>query len=174
VRLIGWGAVLLLVASGSVSSQAQVPSPETTKAASIHKLAATLRPSGPKGLVCSAVGVETGDPAKGPSVVVEKFAPGCTIPWHWHTPNEHVMMVSGIFRFEMKGEKPVRVERGDFVMMPSHHISRTTCVGPDSCVDFLYTDAAFDVHFVDQTGREISLDQALENERKASPHSKQK
>ncbi len=83
------------------------------------------------------------------------------------------MMVSGTFRFEIKGEKPVRIERGDFVVMPSHHISQTTCIGPDSCIDFLYTDGPFDVHFVDETGKEISLDQALKNQKKALPHSKQ-
>ena len=173
MRSIGWGVTLLLVASGPASSQAQAPSRETPETANVHKLSTTLRPSGAKGLACSEIGVETGDPATGRSIVVEKFAPGCTIPWHWHTPNEHVMMVSGTFRFQMKGEKPVRVERGDFVFMPSHHISQTTCIGPDSCIDFLYTDGPFDVHFVDETGKEISLDQALKNQKKALPHPKQ-
>src|SRR3989442_419818 len=122
VRSIGWGVTLLLVASGPASSQAQAPSRETPETANVHKLSTTLRPSGAKGLACSEVGVETGDPVTGRSIVVEKFAPGCTIPWHWHTPNEHVMMVSGTFRFQMKGEKPVRVERGAFVLRPSHQI----------------------------------------------------
>ena len=91
----------MLVASGLAGSQAQAPSHETPETANVHKLSTTLRPSGAKGLACSEVGVETGDAATGPSIVVEKFAPGCTIPWHWHTPNEHIMMVSGRASFEI-------------------------------------------------------------------------
>jgi quercetin dioxygenase-like cupin family protein len=139
---------MLVAAAVSVSNHAQAPSP----AAGVHKLSTTLQ--GKVG--CPAEGVETGDAAKGPSIIVEKWPPGCTIPWHWHTPNEHVMMVTGTLNFEMKGEKSTQVKAGDFVLIPSHHISQATCTGPQSCIDFLYTDAPFDVHFVDETGKEIS------------------
>ncbi len=120
-------------------------------------------------LSCSAVGIETGDPAKGPSIIVEKFEPGCVIPWHWHTPNEHVMMVSGTFLFEIRGERPVQVNAGDFVRIPSRHVSQTTCVGTVPCINFLYSDGPLDIHFVDETGAEISLDQALKNHAKTHP-----
>ena len=37
---------------------------------------------------CVSMAVETGDPSKGPSVIVFKGTVGCVIPWHWHTlPN---------------------------------------------------------------------------------------
>src|SRR5215469_2454300 len=146
---------LLLLIGMSLSAPAEAPLPQ---AAEVHKLGATLR-----GSDCSAAGIETGDPRQGPSIIVEKFAPGCGIPWHWHTPNEHVMMVSGTFHFEIRGEKPVEVNAGDFVLIPSHHVSQTTCVGPDSCVNFLYTDAPADMHFVDKSGAEISHDQAVKD-----------
>jgi quercetin dioxygenase-like cupin family protein len=161
VRQTGCGVVLALLTAVYVATPAQEPLP---RAPGVHKLAATLRGSG-----CSAAGIETGDPTKDPSIIVEKFAPGCAIPWHWHTPNEHVMMVSGTFRFEIQGEKSVEVNSGDFVFIPSHHISQTTCLVPDPCIDFLYTDAAADMHFVDEAGAEISLDQALKNYTKAHP-----
>ena len=111
MRLNGCGAILVLVSAAYIGSQAQTP-PRETPQANIHRLSSTLRPSGPKGIPCLEGGAETGDAAKGPSIIVERFAPGCTIPWHWHTPNEHIMMVSGTLNFEMKGEKPVRVEQG--------------------------------------------------------------
>src|SRR2546427_690875 len=44
---------------------------------------------------CITTAVESGDPTKGPSVIVFKGTAGCVIPWHWHTPTEHVMIVSG-------------------------------------------------------------------------------
>lgn len=43
---------------------------------------------------CASGSVQNGDPTKGPSFILAKTAAGCSIPWHWHTPNEHVMMVS--------------------------------------------------------------------------------
>src|SRR5579872_297942 len=53
---------------------------------------------------CTNLAVESGDPSKGPSVIVFKATPGCVIPWHMHTPTEHVMIVSGSAKVEMKGE----------------------------------------------------------------------
>lgn len=159
--LISCGTVVALLTAALVSPRAQAPSPQTP---AVHKLAATLRDSG-----CSVAGIESGDPTKGPSIIVEKFAPGYAIPWHWHTPNEHVMMVSGIFRFEIQNEASVQIDPGDFVLIPSHHASQTPCLGPDPCVDFLYTDAAADIHFVDETGAEISSEQAQKNYAKAHP-----
>src|SRR5215471_19593760 len=126
MRLKRCVAVLAFVGVASMSSEAQAPPP----AATIRSLAATLRGSG-----CTVNGIETGDPAKTPTIAVEKFAPGCAIPWHWHTPNEHVMMVSGTFALEIQGEKAVQVHAGDFVLIPSHRISQTTCVGPDPCIN---------------------------------------
>ena len=161
MQLTGCGIVLALLTAVSLGTPAQAP---LAQAPGVHKLATTLRGSG-----CSAAGIKTGDPTKGSSIIVEEFAPSCAIPWHWHTPNEHVMMVSGTFLFEIQGEKSVQVNAGDFVLIPSHHISQTTCLGPDPCINFLYTDAPADMHFVDETGAEISLDQALKNYAKTHP-----
>ena len=77
--------------------------------------------------------------------------------------DEHVMMVSGTFNFEIKGEKSMQIHAGDFVLIPSHRVSQTTCVGPEPCVNFLYTDAPMDIQFVDNNGVEISHDQAYKN-----------
>ena len=161
MRQTVFAVVFALLSAVYVTTPAQAPSPQ---APGVHKLATTLRGSG-----CSVAGIETGDPAKGPSIIVEKFASGCAIPWHWHTPNEHVMMVSGTFLFEIQGEKSVEVNAGDFVLIPSHHISQTTCLGPDPCINFLYTDASADMHFVDENGAEISSEQALKNYTKTHP-----
>jgi hypothetical protein len=44
---------------------------------------------------CMTLSVQRGDPSKGPSVILLKFKPGCTVPWHWHTAAEQLMVVSG-------------------------------------------------------------------------------
>jgi quercetin dioxygenase-like cupin family protein len=45
---------------------------------------------------CVSMAVESGDPSKGASVIVFKGTAGCKIPWHWHTPTEQVMIVTGV------------------------------------------------------------------------------
>ena len=63
---------------------------------------------------CVTMAVESGDPSKGASVIVFKGTAGCLIPWHWHTPTEHVMIVTGSAKVEMKdtGKTAVSVREG--------------------------------------------------------------
>src|SRR2546425_117238 len=78
---------------------------------------------------CFTVAVEKGDPGKSASVILARFAPGCVAPWHWHTPTETVMVVSGSLEVQMKGDKAFVGRRGDFVDLPPHHVHRATCQG---------------------------------------------
>jgi quercetin dioxygenase-like cupin family protein len=103
--------------------------------------------------------VESGDPRTGPSIILAKVPKGCVIPWHWHTPGEHVMIVSGTAVMEMKDGKPATLRPGGFVLMPAHHIHQFR--GVTNCVLFVYSDAAFDIHYVNAAGNEISADEAL-------------
>ena len=48
---------------------------------------------------CAKGAVQSGDPTKGASIIFAKMPAGCSIPWHWHTPSEHVMVVSGIGQY---------------------------------------------------------------------------
>jgi quercetin dioxygenase-like cupin family protein len=111
---------------------------------------------------CFTVAVEKGDPSKGPSVILARFTPGCVAPYHWHTPSETVMIVSGSLEVQMQGDKSLTLHHGDFAYMPSHHAHRATCRPAAACILFLSSDAPFDIHWVDATGQEISLDAALQ------------
>ena len=108
---------------------------------------------------CTPGAVQSGDPTKGASVILAKAAAGCSIPWHWHTPTEHLMLVSGVVRLEAKGDKPVTLRAGGFALMPSHHIHQFLCT--TACILYVYSDAAFDIHYVDGQGKDISPDAAL-------------
>jgi quercetin dioxygenase-like cupin family protein len=108
---------------------------------------------------CITMAVESGDPTKGPSVIVFKGTSGCTIPWHWHTPTEHVMIVSGSAKVEMKGGSSPTLGPGGYAMMPSKHVHQFTCAS--ACSAFVSSDAAFDIHYQDATGKEIPPDAAL-------------
>lgn len=108
---------------------------------------------------CMLGAVESGDPAKGPSVIVFKANSGCIIPWHWHTPTEHVMIVGGKVKMEMKGGKAVTLEKGGYAGMPGKHVHQFTC--QSACTGFVYSDAPFDIHYVDASGKEIPVETAL-------------
>jgi quercetin dioxygenase-like cupin family protein len=108
---------------------------------------------------CLTGSVQNGDPTKGPSIILAKIAPGCSIPWHWHTPNERLMVVSGEARLEMKDGEPLMLRAGGYAMAPANHVHQFHCDGP--CTVYIYADAAFDIHYVDPQGKEISVGEAL-------------
>jgi quercetin dioxygenase-like cupin family protein len=108
---------------------------------------------------CSKGSVQSGDPTKGPSIILAKGAAGCRFPWHWHTANEHLMMVTGEGRLEMKDDKPLTLKAGGFAMMPSRHVHQFRCTA--ACTLYVYSDTAFDIHYVDAEGKEISPEVAL-------------
>ena len=118
---------------------------------------------------CATGSVQNGDPMKGSSIIYGKLAAGCTIPWHWHTPNEHLMIVTGTARMDTKDGKPLTLRAGGFAMLPSHHAHQFACA--KGCTIYVYSDAPFDIHYVNAGGNEISPDDALKplKEKAAKP-----
>ena len=108
---------------------------------------------------CATASVPNGDPTKGASFILAKGSAGCIFPWHWHTPNEHLMIISGTASLEMKDAKVVTLRAGAFALMPSHHIHQFKCLS--ACALYVYSDTAFDMHYVDKHGNEISPADAL-------------
>ncbi len=108
---------------------------------------------------CASGSVQNGDPAKGPSFILAKLKSGCSVPWHWHTPSETLMMVSGTGRAEMKGGQGVTLQSGGFALMPATHVHQFVC--QHDCMFYVYSDAPFDLHYVDAKGTEIAPEAAL-------------
>lgn len=116
---------------------------------------------------CAMGAVPQGDPAKGNAVLLLKTKPGCVIPWHWHTPSERLIMVSGRAKVEMKDGSPATLHAGDFLNLEPKHVHQFTCLA--SCMLYNVTgDAPFDIHYVDAGGNEIPADQALKAKPKAA------
>src|SRR4051812_2651498 len=65
---------------------------------------------------CAPGALQSGNPTKGPFIILGKLTAGCTIPWHWHSANEHLMVVSGVARLEPKEGNPVSLRAGGFAM----------------------------------------------------------
>lgn len=108
---------------------------------------------------CATGSVASGDPSKGPSFILAKGRAGCVFPWHWHTPNEHLMIISGSASLQMKDGKPVTLRAGAFAFMPSRHVHQFKCLS--ACALYVYSDTVFDMHYVDKQGNEISPAEAL-------------
>jgi quercetin dioxygenase-like cupin family protein len=116
---------------------------------------------------CLTLSVQRGDPSKGPAVILLKFKPGCTVPWHWHTAAEQLMVVSGTGKAQMKDGNPVTVHPGDYMFLPAKHVHTFTAV--TAVTMFNLPDGPFDIHYVDASGNEIPPDQALKAKVMATP-----
>ena len=108
---------------------------------------------------CMSGAVQNGDPGKGAFIILVKLATGCSIPWHWHSASEYLMIVSGTGRVEMKDGPSQTLRAGGFALLPAHHVHQFLC--KNKCTFFFYSDGAFDIHYVDAQGTEISPDDAL-------------
>ena len=108
---------------------------------------------------CASAGIVRGNPRSGPAWVLLKLASGCRVPWHWHTANETLLVISGRGTVAMKDGPPLQFVPGAYASLPSHHQHQAIC--SRTCLLFNTADDAFDIHYVDASGEEISLEKAL-------------
>ena len=166
---LSFAAFLVLIAVISVRAPRAAGQGADQTPASTPLSAAKFAPL-PVAPQCFTIAVERGNPGDGPSVVLAKFAPGCVAPFHWHTPSETAMVVSGSLETQMKDDKVFVAHHGDFVYLPPHHVHRATCRGSEPCLVFLSSDGPFDIHWVDAAGQEIPLEAAMKAAKPAPAH----
>lgn len=152
--------ILVLVAlagAGSLALLAQVSSDRPI----IKKgLETKLTPSAAP-LDCLSSSAQRGDPATGASVLFMQMDAGCSVPWHWHTPNESLFPISGLLQVQAREGKPVVLKSGDYSYMPAKHVHQAKCAGTKPCTFFIELDAPFDMHYVDKAGNEITPEKAI-------------
>jgi len=146
-----FAAVCILFASISASAQEM-----TSSGRNVAEMKLTTLPGLP---TCVVGSVQSRNPTNASSIIFAKIPTGCSIPWHWHTPNEHVMIVSGVARLDMKDAKSLVLRSGGFALLPSKHVHQFRC--QQECSIYIYSDVAFDIHYVNAQGTEISPDEAL-------------
>jgi quercetin dioxygenase-like cupin family protein len=118
---------------------------------------------------CMTISAQRGDPMKDAAVLLLKVKSGCIVPWHWHTANENLMMVSGSAKAEMSDGANTLVA-GDYLYLAGRQVHQFTCIS--SCVVFDVIDGAFDIHYVDAEGQEIPVEQALKPTANPAPAKK--
>jgi|SRR5271165_2518022 len=161
--------LLVILTAVTVISLPRRLAAQGTEDKPIVSAAATAKFSAiPTAPACFAIAVERGDPSAGASVLLARFAPGCVAPFHWHTPSETAMLVSGSLEVQMKDDKAFVAHHGDYVYLPGHHVHRATCTSTAPCLVFLSSEGAFDIHWVDAAGQEIPLEAAVKNAKAAT------
>ncbi len=108
-----------------------------------------------------------GDPnSEQGSTLEAKGTAGCKIPWHWHSGDEQVGVVSGSAKLEMKDAGAKSLTAGGYAFLPAKHPHQFTCV--TACTIFVGVSGKFDIHYVDASGAEVPLEQAQKSGGKAA------
>lgn len=108
---------------------------------------------------CSSFAVDRGDPTTGPSMLIIKMKAGCVVPWHWHTAREELMLVSGTGKIDISDFPSRVVHQGDYILLPAQRHHQFAC--QTDCVFFDAISGKFDIHYIDQSGKEIPVQEAL-------------
>lgn len=108
---------------------------------------------------CLSFAVERGNPFTGPSILLIKMQAGCVVPWHWHSVREELMLVSGRGKVEIANFPTHTVRPGGYVLLPARHHHQFGC--ETDCVFFDAISGKFDIHYIDKSGKEIPVIQAL-------------
>jgi|SRR5215469_912962 len=126
--------MLILPAALTVSAQAP-------NAGFARPLADVRFPAGPQSRL-PTVSIENGDLKSGPSTAVMKAAPNCTIPAHYHTAEEQLLIVRG----EVSTGMPDTVlGPGGFAMMASKQVHWSACTAKQECLMFVTFDRPYDI-----------------------------
>jgi quercetin dioxygenase-like cupin family protein len=99
---------------------------------------------------CLKSALEAGDPDKSGSTFILQDPLGCVVPWHYHTANEELIVVTGNLLTEMKSMQPVALGPGGFASMPGKLAHQFSCKSKTGCVLFVKFDAAYDIFWVKQ------------------------
>jgi quercetin dioxygenase-like cupin family protein len=158
------GAAIALTATllgSSLLSEATPQAADATHALTLLKPDQADFKAVPGAAKCNKMASLRGDLAKGPSTFTTLMTAGCIAPWHWHTPTEEIVILKGEAVMQMKGEVPITLPTGAYSQLPPKHLHRFRCTKGSDCVVLVIADAAFDIHWVNSTGAEIPVDEAI-------------
>ena len=90
------------------------------------------------------IAVLHGDPAKPGADVFLRVPAGYTIPAHWHTSAERMVLVSGNLDVTYAGHPTARLETNDYAFGPAKLPHVAKCVSKTPCTLFIAFDEAVD------------------------------
>ncbi|MGQ0645624.1 MAG: cupin domain-containing protein [Elusimicrobiota bacterium] len=138
------GVFALLVLVGPALARAESPAAEPA-------LAYTFKDAQLKWGPCPAfipqgceIAVLHGDPAKPNADIFFKVPANFTIPHHWHSSAERMVLVSGELTVTYDGQKPATLKPGMYAYGPAKLPHKATCGKGDPCVLFIAFDGPID------------------------------
>ena len=102
----------------------------------------------PKGC---GIAVLHGDPAKDNVDVFFKIPAKSTIPLHWHTSAERMVLVAGELHVTYDGQKKAVLKPGTYAYGPAKRIHKGFCASAVPCVLFIAFESPLDATPVDGT-----------------------
>ncbi len=107
-----------------------------------------------------------GDMMTESATFLTRMAPGAVAPWHWHTHTEELVVLKGTIVAQLEGHEPVRVGAGGYSQLPGKHAHRFRCTEEEGCLLFVVDEGAFDLHWIDENGNDITEEEAYERAEK--------
>jgi len=99
------------------------------------------------------IAVVHGDPAKPNVDVFFKVPGGSTIPEHWHTSAERMVLVSGELTVTYQGQPATTLKKGMYAYGPAKLPHKATCAKGDPCVLFIAFESPLDAVPTDAAGK---------------------
>jgi len=90
------------------------------------------------------VSVLYGDPAKGRSDVFLRTPADYTLPSHWHTSAEHMVLVAGEMHVTYEGQEMVVLKPGSYAYGPAKAKHSARCAKAGPCVLFIAFESPID------------------------------
>ncbi len=91
-----------------------------------------------------AIAVLQGDPTKGNADVFFKIPAGSTIPSHWHTSAERMVLVSGKLHVTYDGHDETTLNPGSYAYGPAKLPHKAICAKGDPCILFIAFESPID------------------------------
>ena len=99
------------------------------------------------------IAVVHGDPAKPNVDVFFKVPGGSTIPEHWHTSAERMVLVSGELTVTYQGQPATTLKKGMYAYGPAKLPHKATCAKGDPCVLFIAFESPLDAVPTEHAGK---------------------
>lgn len=91
-----------------------------------------------------ALTVLRGDPAKPNADVFFKVPAGATLPVHWHTSAERMVLIAGELQVTFVGQPPAVLRPGTYAYGPAKRAHGGACVSATPCILFIAFEAPVD------------------------------
>jgi quercetin dioxygenase-like cupin family protein len=132
-----FAALLLSSLAASASPAAADPAPEAALARTHDDASLQWGPC--PGFMPAGCGIAVlhGDPGKANSDVFLKVPGGSSIPKHWHTSAERMVLVSGTLSVTYDGHPASTLRPGSYAYGPAKLPHEAVCAAGDPCVLFI-------------------------------------